>query len=187
MQARAYAEFCILNREVRILLHSADTGARAHGEVVHVAGGAAASFAATLLSSGCARYVDWSARLLPAGDGALAPSSALKRAEAAAQEAGRNMWKDGAGAAARSSGAGGGGGSGGGEAIAGKVVEVVSGDTLVVAPEGGGTPIRFSLARCCSAPARAQTLPCNKPQCIGLLLVCARWLWFPKGPGRWCV
>ena len=39
MQARAFTERCVLNREVRVLLHSADSGARAVGEVVHVATG----------------------------------------------------------------------------------------------------------------------------------------------------
>jgi hypothetical protein len=75
-----------LNREIRAVLHTADQGARVYGEIVFPEDGKAVSLAESLLSSGYARYVDWSARLLPLKPpAALASASALKKAETAAQ------------------------------------------------------------------------------------------------------
>lgn len=128
----------MLNREVRVLLHSGDSGARAVGELVYASSDGAASLAATLIAAGAAKFVDWSARLLPVNGAALAASAALRKAEVAAQEARRGLWhttappaRDAAAAAAAS----------------GKVVEVVSGDTLLVAL-ADGRAVRVSLASC---------------------------------------
>jgi hypothetical protein len=86
MQARIYTELKILNREIRAVLHTADQGARVYGEIVFPEDGKAVSLAESLLSAGYARYVDWSARLLPLKPpAALASASALKKAETAAQ------------------------------------------------------------------------------------------------------
>lgn len=85
MQARALTEARVLCREVRVLLYSGDTGARAYGEVVYADDGALASLAATLLAEGAARYSNWSARLLPTGAAAVATAAALQKKEAAAQ------------------------------------------------------------------------------------------------------
>lgn len=77
----------MLNREVRAVLHSSDTnGSRVYGELVYPEGNTAASLAATLLDGGMAKYVDWSARMLPVRPpAAVAAAAALKKAEMAAQ------------------------------------------------------------------------------------------------------
>ena len=68
------------------MLHSADQGARVYGELIFPEDGKAVSLAASLLGAGFARYVDWSARLLPLKTpAALASASALKKAETTAQ------------------------------------------------------------------------------------------------------
>lgn len=68
------------------MLHSAEQGSRVYGELVYPDEGKAVSLAAALLGAGYARYVDWSARLLPLKPpAALASASALKKAETAAQ------------------------------------------------------------------------------------------------------
>ena len=86
MQARAFTELKVLGREVRAVLHAADQGARVHGELVFPEEGRVASLGAALLGAGMARYVDWSARLLPLKPpAALASASALKKAETTAQ------------------------------------------------------------------------------------------------------
>jgi hypothetical protein len=86
MQARVYTEHKILNREVRAVLHSADQGARVYGELVFPEDGKPVSLAESLLGAGLARYVDWSARMLPLKPpAALVSASGLKKAETAAQ------------------------------------------------------------------------------------------------------
>lgn len=86
MQARTYTELKVVNREVRVVLHSADQGARVYGELIFPEDGKPVSLAASLLGAGFARYVDWSARLLPVKPpAALASASALKKAETTAQ------------------------------------------------------------------------------------------------------
>lgn len=68
------------------MLHTADQGARAYGELVFPEDGKPVSLAASLLGAGYARYVDWSARLLPLKPpAALASASVLKKAETTAQ------------------------------------------------------------------------------------------------------
>ena len=86
MQARSFTELKVLNREVRAVLHSADQGSRVYGELVFPEDGKPVSLAASLLGAGFARYVDWSARLLPLKPpAALASAAALKKAETTAQ------------------------------------------------------------------------------------------------------
>ena len=109
---------------------------------VFVAGAGASieSLAATILDAGLAKFVDWSARALPANsDDVTASASALKKREIAAREAQKGLWKDAPPPSKDTNRVDG--------TIQGKVVEVVSGDTLVVQPAGGGVPVRFSLAR----------------------------------------
>lgn len=87
LQAKTFTELKVLNREVRAILHSADTsGGRVYGELVYPEGSTAASLAATLLEAGMAKYVDWSARMLPVRPpAAIAAAAALKKAEMASQ------------------------------------------------------------------------------------------------------
>lgn len=87
LQAKTFTELKVLNREVRVILHSSDTnGSRVYGELVYPEGNTAASLAATLLDAGMAKYIDWSARMLPVRPpAAIAAAAALKKAEMAAQ------------------------------------------------------------------------------------------------------
>ena len=81
----------------------------------------------------------WTGALPASSDDVTASASALKKREIAAREAQKGLWKDAPPPSKDTNRVDG--------TIQGKVVEVVSGDTLVVQAAGGGAPVRFSLAR----------------------------------------
>jgi endonuclease YncB( thermonuclease family) len=105
---------------------------------VYVNGASPASLSATLLECGYARYVDWSAKQLPINESVLASAAALRKREMEAQSRAIGLWKAAPPVARDTTRTG--------AAVIGRVVEVVSGDTVVVAAEGGRS-LRVSLAR----------------------------------------
>jgi staphylococcal nuclease domain-containing protein 1 len=112
-EARYFVESRLLNRDVQVLLEGVDKYNNFYGSILHPAG----SISAELLKVGLGKVVDWSAKF--SKDPAL-----LYKCERIAKEQRLRIWKDYQ-APARSATAG-------AAEFAGKVVEIISGDFLVV-------------------------------------------------------
>ena len=112
-EARYFVESRLLNRDVQVLLEGVDKYNNFYGSIMHPAG----NISAELLKVGLGKVVDWSAKF--SKDPAL-----LYKCERIAKEQRLRIWKDYQ-APARSATAG-------AAEFAGKVVEIISGDFIVV-------------------------------------------------------
>jgi len=124
-EARYFVECRLLNRDVTVKLEGLDKNGTAFGTVLHPAG----NVSVLLVQSGFAKVVDYSATLTD-------NAAELRAAEKGAKQKRLRIWHDyvppNAGVEM-------------GEAQV-KVVEVVSGDTLMVTEIGGGAEKRISLS-----------------------------------------
>lgn len=127
-EARYFVEVRLLNRDVQVQLESVDKNGSLLGTVLHPQG----NMSVELVKVGLARVVDWSSQHT-----ASAPQ--LRAAERAAKDKRLRLWRDYVPP------------NHGGDMgeFAGKVVEVVSGDTLVVTdPTNAERRISLSSLRC---------------------------------------
>eukprot|EP00536_Pseudo-nitzschia_multiseries_P013298 jgi/Psemu1/211191/e_gw1.558.31.1 len=116
-QARTFAELRVLQRELDIVLHGTDkSGVCAVGSILHPKG----NIAAELLKNGLAHMSDWSLRMMPPAN---VPE--LRSAEKIAKTANLRIWQSYV--APELTGA---------AEISGTVVEVLTGDTVNVLPDG---------------------------------------------------
>jgi len=116
-EARQFVTARLLQRELQVSLLGTDkNGINAVGTVHHPAG----NIALELLKNGLARMTDWSVRMMPAGE-----VPALRVAENTAKRTLIGIWHAYAPPVLMSA-----------SQIRGTVVEVISGDTLAVLPEG---------------------------------------------------
>ena len=125
-QARYFVETRLLSRDVQIKLEGVDKNGSVLGTVIHPAG----NMSVELVKVGLARVVDWSSQFTE-------HAPALRAAERQAKERRLRMWKD---YVPPNHG-------GGMTEFAGRVVEVVSGDTLIVSDEGNERRVSFSSLR----------------------------------------
>lgn len=127
-EARYFVETRLLNRDVQVSLEGVDKNGNLLGTVLHPAG----NMSIELVKVGLARVVDWSAQVCP-------HAAQLRSAERAAKEKRLRLWKDYVPPNA---------GSDMGEYPA-RVIEIVSGDTLVVSdPSGVEKRVSLSSLRC---------------------------------------
>jgi len=124
-EARFFVESRLMHRDVQVKLQKLDKNGAVLGSVVHPAG----SVELELVKVGLAKVVEWSSSLCD-------NAPALRAAERAAKEKRLRIWRDYVPPNH---------GNDMGE-FAAKVVEIVSGDTLIVADLGGGAERRFSLS-----------------------------------------
>jgi len=127
-EARYFVETRLLNRDVQVSLEGIDKNGNLLGTILHPAG----NISVELVKVGLARVVDWSSQVCP-------HAPALRAAERAAKEKRLRMWKEYVPP-----------NHGGdmGEYL-GRVIEIVSGDTLIVAdPTGAEKRISLSSLRC---------------------------------------
>ncbi|CAA3011936.1 staphylococcal nuclease domain-containing 1-like [Olea europaea subsp. europaea] len=122
-EAKHFTEIRVLNREVRIVLEGIDKFSNLIGSVYYSDGESAKDLALELVETGLAKYVEWSASLLE--DDA---KRRLKNAELLAKKNRLRMWTNYVPPATNS------------KAIhdqnfTGKVIEVVSGDCIIVADD----------------------------------------------------
>lgn len=122
-EAKHFTEIRVLNRDVRIVLEGVDKFSNLIGSVYYEDGDSAKDLALELVENGLAKYVEWSASLLE--DDARRK---LKNAELQAKKARLRYWTNYVPPATNS------------KAIhdqnfTGKVIEVVSGDCIVVADD----------------------------------------------------
>jgi len=132
-EAQVFTEQRLLNREVHVLLQGVDKTGNLFGTVSFAKG----NISVKLLEAGLAKYVAWSASLTGEAD-------KLRAAEAQAKAAKLRLWKDyvaGAEEAAVSANA-----PAVGADWQGKVLQVVSGDSVVVEGKDAGSEIRVRLA-----------------------------------------
>jgi staphylococcal nuclease domain-containing protein 1 len=138
-EARQFVTTRLMQRELDISLFGVDkSGQLAVGTIHHPAG----NIAAELLKNGLGRMTDWSVRLLPAGD-----VPALRVAENAAKRMRVRVWHSYAAPVLHSA-----------SEIAGTVVEVLSGDTLLVLPDGKNYTSDGDLMKVSLASLRAPRL-----------------------------
>ncbi|KAE8697320.1 calcium-binding mitochondrial carrier protein SCaMC-2-B-like isoform X1 [Hibiscus syriacus] len=122
-EAKYFTEVRCLNREVRIVLEGVDKFSNLIGSVYYPEGDTAKDLAMELVENGLAKYVEWSANMMEDDN-----KRRLKSAELQAKKARLRMWTNYVPPATNS------------KAIrdqnfTGKVVEVVSGDCIVVADD----------------------------------------------------
>ncbi|KAI8529309.1 hypothetical protein RHMOL_Rhmol12G0215400 [Rhododendron molle] len=122
-EAKHFTEIRVLNRDVRIVLESVDKFNNLIGSVYYPDGESAKDLALELIENGLAKYVEWSARSME--DDA---KQRLKSAELQAKKTRLRMWTNYVPPATNS------------KAIhdqnfTGKVIEVVSGDCIIVADD----------------------------------------------------
>jgi staphylococcal nuclease domain-containing protein 1 len=117
VQAREFTQTRLLQRELDVSLVGTDkVGSSAVGVVHHPVG----NIAVELLKNGLARMADWSVRLLAVGD-----VPALRVAENTAKRTALNVWRNYAPPTLQTA-----------SQVSGTVVEVVSGDTVLILPDG---------------------------------------------------
>uniref|UniRef100_A0A3Q7FU74 Ribonuclease n=1 Tax=Solanum lycopersicum TaxID=4081 RepID=A0A3Q7FU74_SOLLC len=122
-EAKHFTETCVLNRDVRIVLEGVDKYSNLIGSVYYPDGESAKDLGLELIENVYAKYVDWSANMLE-GEA----KKKLKNAELEAKKTRLRIWTNYVAPATNS------------KAIhdqnfTGKVVEVVSGDCLVIADD----------------------------------------------------
>ena len=116
-EARTFSELRILQRELDIVLYGTDkSGTCGVGSILHPRG----NIAVELLKNGLARISDWSLRMMPSAE-----VPALRTAENGAKQSRVGVWHSYE--APKLSGA---------SEISGTVVEVLTGDTVNVLPDG---------------------------------------------------
>ncbi|KAJ0973495.1 hypothetical protein J5N97_021454 [Dioscorea zingiberensis] len=122
-EAKHFTEIRVLHRDVRIVLEGVDKFSNLIGSVYYPDGDTAKDLAVELIENGLAKYVEWSANMLE--------GSAKKRLKDAELQAKRNrlkMWTNFVPAATNSKAIH-------GQNFTGKVVEIVSGDCIIVADD----------------------------------------------------
>jgi staphylococcal nuclease domain-containing protein 1 len=122
-EAKHFTEFRVLNREVRIVLEGVDKFSNLIGSVYYSDGDSAKDLALELVENGLAKYVEWSASMMEED-----AKRRLKSAELEAKKTRLRSWTNYVPPATNS------------KAIhdqnfTGKVVEVVSGDCVIVADD----------------------------------------------------
>ncbi|CAN4115085.1 unnamed protein product [Withania somnifera] len=122
-EAKHFTETRVLNRDVRIVLEGVDKYSNLIGSVYYPDGESAKDLGLELIENGYAKYVDWSANMLE-----VEAKKKLKIAELEAKKTRLRIWTNYVAPATNS------------KAIrdqnfTGKVVEVVSGDCLVIADD----------------------------------------------------
>ncbi|KAG9152434.1 hypothetical protein Leryth_015833 [Lithospermum erythrorhizon] len=122
-EAKHYTEVRVLNRDVRIVLEGVDKFSNLIGSVYYPDGEAAKDLAFELVESGLAKYVEWSASLLEDD-----VKRRLKTAELQAKKTRLKIWTNYVPPASNSKALH-------DQNFTGKVVEVVSGDCVVVADD----------------------------------------------------
>jgi len=135
-EARQFVTTRLLQRELQISLLGTDkNGINAVGTVHHPAG----NIALELLKAGLARMTDWSVRMMPAGE-----VPALRVAENSAKRTLVGIWHTYAPPVLTSA-----------SQVRGTVIEVVSGDTVLVLPEGKAYDSEDKLMKISLASIRA--------------------------------
>lgn len=138
-EAKQFVTARLLQRELPIGLLGTDKSAScAVGTVYHPVG----NIAVELLKVGLARMTDWSVRLLPAGD-----VSALRVAENQAKRTQQGVWQAYAPPVLQTA-----------SKIQGQVVEVLSGDTVLILPTGKAYMSEDDLIKLSLASIRAPRL-----------------------------
>nr|XP_043637792.1 ribonuclease TUDOR 1-like [Erigeron canadensis] len=141
-EAKHYTEIRVLSRDVRIVLEGVDKNSNLIGSVYYPDGEKAKDLALELIENGFAKYVEWSANMME-----LEARWKLKAAELEAKKNKLRMWANYVPPATDS------------KAISnnftGKVIEVVSGDCIIVADDSVpyGSPaserrVNLSSTRC---------------------------------------
>jgi staphylococcal nuclease domain-containing protein 1 len=135
-EARQFVAARLLQRELNISLYGVDkSGQLAVGTIHHPAG----NIAVELLKNGLARMTDWSVRLMPAGE-----VPALRVAENTAKRSQVRIWHSYAAPVLKSA-----------SELSGTVVEVLSGDTLLLLPDGKNYTADSDLKKISLASLRA--------------------------------
>mmetsp|Transcript_9984 Transcript_9984/g.28669 ORF Transcript_9984/g.28669 Transcript_9984/m.28669 type:complete len:953 (+) Transcript_9984:302-3160(+) len=130
-ESRHFTEVRVLNREVRVVLEGVDKFNNLFGTVKFVVDEQPVDLGEQIVSQGLAKVVDWSLAMMTNG------AMRLREGERAAKKARVAMWRDYVpppSANAKLAGE-----------FKGKVIEIVSGDTLIV-KDPNGMEQRFSLA-----------------------------------------
>ncbi|KAK6795636.1 hypothetical protein RDI58_009090 [Solanum bulbocastanum] len=122
-EAKHFTETRVLNRDVRIVLEGVDKYSNLIGSVYYPDGESAKDLGLELIENGYAKYVDWSANMLE-GEA----KKKLKNAELEAKKTRLRIWTNYVAPATNSKAIH-------DENFTGKVVEVVSGDCLVIADD----------------------------------------------------
>lgn len=132
-EAKHFTEIKLLHREVRVVLEGTDKYSNLHGTVLFAEGGAPVDVAEQLARHGLCKVVDWSAAILPGGAGRL------RAAEREAKESRARLWRDYVAPPPSAN-------SLRGNNFNGIVVEVVSGDVVVIADATSGAERRVNLS-----------------------------------------
>lgn len=139
-EARQFVTTRLLQRELKISLLGTDkAGSTAVGIIHHPAG----NIAVELLKNGLAKMTDWTVRLMPVAD-----VPALRFAENQAKRTLIKVWKSYQAPVLQTSAA----------SFRGTVVEILSGDTLAILPEGKDYLTEESLTKVSLASIRAPRL-----------------------------
>jgi staphylococcal nuclease domain-containing protein 1 len=135
-EARQFVTARLMQRELDVSLYGVDkSGQLAVGTIHHPAG----NIAVELLKNGLARMTDWSVRLMPAGE-----VPALRVAENAAKRSRVRIWHSYAAPVLQSA-----------SEVSGTVIEVLSGDTLLLLPDGKNYATDTDLVKLSLASLRA--------------------------------
>ncbi|XP_050376067.1 ribonuclease TUDOR 1 [Argentina anserina] len=123
LEAKYFTEIRVLNRDVRIVLEGVDKFSNLIGSVYYPDGDSAKDLAMELVESGYAKYVEWSANMMEEE-----PKRQLKTAELQAKKSKLRIWTNYVPPATNSKPIH-------NQNFTGKVVEVVSGDCVIVADD----------------------------------------------------
>ena len=132
-EAKHFTEVKLLNREVRVVLEGTDKYQNLFCSVLYAEEGQPVDIAEQLSRAGLAKVVDWSAAMMAGG------ATRLRTAERAAKEARARLWKNYVAPPPSAN-------SLRGNNFTAKVVEVVSGDVVVVADVDSGVERRVNLS-----------------------------------------
>ncbi|KAM0934780.1 putative micrococcal nuclease [Dioscorea sansibarensis] len=133
-EAKHFTEIRVLNRDVRIVLEGVDKFNNLIGSVYYPDGDTAKDLAVELVENGLAKYVEWSANMLEGS-----AKRKLKDAELQAKKNRLRMWTNFVPAATNSKAIH-------GQNFTGKVVEVVSGDCIIVVDDATSAERRVNLS-----------------------------------------
>ncbi|GLT39904.1 hypothetical protein SLA2020_140700 [Shorea laevis] len=123
LEAKYFTEFRVLNRDVRIVLEGADKFNNLVGSVHYPDGETSKDLALELVENGLAKYLDWSANMMEED-----AKRHLKNAELQAKKSRLRMWTNFVPLPTNSKAIH-------NQNFTGKVVEVVSGDCIIVADD----------------------------------------------------
>ncbi|GLT83908.1 hypothetical protein SLE2022_021720 [Rubroshorea leprosula] len=123
LEAKHFTEFRVLNRDVRIVLEGADKFNNLVGSVHYPDGETSKDLALELVENGLAKYLDWSANMMEED-----AKRFLKNAELQAKKSRLRMWTNFVPLPTNSKAIH-------NQNFTGKVVEVVSGDCIIVADD----------------------------------------------------